>query len=82
MLKGADVCSLLGTLLIHTILFCADPIMAVGPEETAATLWGADKSDPKEALAENSFKMKNIVLTRPPGALGGRRRPRTYNRKA
>lgn len=51
--------------------------MAVGPEETAATLWGADKTDPKEALAENAFKMKNIVLTRPPGNPGGRRRPRT-----
>lgn len=66
---------------IHSF-FCADPIMAVGPEETAATLWGADKSDPKEALVENSFKMKNIVLTRPPGNPGGRRRPRTNNRKA
>ena len=56
--------------------------MAVGPEETAATLWGADKSDPKDALVENAFKMKNIVLTRPPGTPGGRRRPRTSNRKA
>jgi hypothetical protein len=56
--------------------------MAVGPEETAATLWGADKTDPKEALAENAFKMKNIVITRPPGTIGGRRRPRQYNRRA
>ena len=65
-------------LLIDPFLFLfVDPIMAVGPEETAATLWGADKTDPKEALAENAFKMKNIVLTRPPGNPGGRRRPRT-----
>ena len=54
-----------------------DPIMAVGSEETAATLWGAEKSDPKDALLENGFKMKTVVLTRPPGTGGGRRgRPR------
>lgn len=68
--------------LLKSLSLPKDPIMAVGPEETAATLWGADKSDPKDALAENAFKMKNIVLTRPPGNPGGRRRPRSYNRKA
>lgn len=45
----------------------------MGADETAEGLWGADKSDPKDALAENGFKMKSIVLTRPPGNRGGRR---------
>lgn len=67
--------------LLKSLSLPKDPIMPVGPEETAATLWGADKSDAKEALAENGFKMKNIVLTRPPGYSGGPRRSRPRNRK-
>lgn len=70
--KSASIDSLLPSFSLPK-----DPIMAVGPEESAATLWGADKSDPKEALAEHGFKMKNIVLTRPPGSINNRRpRPR------
>ena len=41
--------------------------------ETAESLWGADKGDPKDAFVENGFKMKRVVLTRPPGG-GGRGR--------
>lgn len=63
--------------LFTTAATLKDPIMPVGSEETAATLWGAEKSDPKDALVENGFKMKSVVLTRPPGTGGGRRgRPR------
>jgi hypothetical protein len=51
-----------------------DAIGAVGADETAETLWGADKSDPKDALAANGFKMKSVVLTRPPGSNRGPRR--------
>jgi len=44
--------------------------------ETAESLWGADKEDPKEAFVENGFKMKRVVLTRPPGGGRGRRGPK------
>lgn len=59
--------------LIKSLSLASDAIAPVGAEETAELLWGADKGDPKEALAENGFKMKSIVLTRPPGGRGGRR---------
>ncbi|KAL7577439.1 hypothetical protein ACA910_004723 [Epithemia clementina (nom. ined.)] len=38
----------------------------VQPNETAATLWGADKPDPRDAFEANGFQMRRIVLTRPP----------------
>jgi cold shock CspA family protein len=40
-----------------------DNVIAVGPEETAETLWGEGKVDPKEALEANSFLMRRVVLT-------------------
>ena len=56
----------------HILLFNkTDAIKSVTAGETAETLWGADKGDPKDGLAENGFKMKRIVLTRPPGSGGG-----------
>jgi hypothetical protein len=51
-----------------------DNVAPVNSDETAESLWGADKGDPKDALAENGFKMKRIVLTRPPGGLRPRGR--------
>ena len=41
-------------------------------DETAASLWGEDKPDPKEAFEKNGFLMRRVVLTRPRG--GGRGR--------
>jgi len=37
-------------------------VLPVGAEETAETLWG-DLADPKEALEENGFQMRHVVLT-------------------
>jgi len=53
-----------------------DAIKSVEAGETAESLWGADKEDPKEAFVENGFKMKRVVLTRPPGGGRGRRGPK------
>lgn len=51
-------------LSITTLLsFSTDNVIAVGPEETAETLWGEGKVDPKEALEANSFLMRRVVLT-------------------
>jgi hypothetical protein len=46
-------------------------VKPVGPKETAASLWGEDKPDPKDFFAANGFKMKRVVLSRPPGNRGG-----------
>jgi hypothetical protein len=61
----------------------------VVPKETAASLWGEDKPDPKDFFAPNGFKMKRVVLSRPPGNRGsgggtggGNRRFRRGPRKA
>lgn len=54
----------------------------VDPTETAESLWGEDKPDPKDFFADNGFKMKRVVLSRPPGNRGGggrRYRPRRNN---
>ena len=54
----------------------------VKPDETAATLWGDDKPEPKEAFEANGFQMRRVVLTRPPGRFGGRNgRNRRNNKK-
>jgi len=50
-----------------------DAVKPVEVSETAETLWGADKGDPAAAFIENGFKMKRVVLTRPPGGGRGRR---------
>jgi len=59
--------------LLHSFSLANDAIKAVEATETAETLWGADKGDPAEAFAANGFKMKRVVLTRPPGGGRGRR---------
>jgi len=38
-------------------------VVPVGTDETAETLWGAGKTDPKEALEEHGFLMRRVVLT-------------------
>lgn len=64
-------------------LFNLDAVTDVNQEETAESLWGSDKTDPKDAFIENGFKMKRVVLTRPPGGRGRRRgRPGGRNGKA
>ena len=35
----------------------------VKPDETALTLWGEKPVDPREALEENGFLMRRVVLT-------------------
>ena len=40
-----------------------DSVGAVGTDETAATLWGDGPVDPREALEENEFEMRRVVLT-------------------
>jgi len=63
--------------LLSTLSLSADGISNVEPDETAESLWGSDKTDPKDAFTENGFKMKRVVLTRPSGGgRGGRRRGR------
>jgi len=74
-LKHADGKWSLGdtSALIQSFSLVNDAVKPVAVGETAETLWGADKGDPKDAFAENGFKMKRVVLTRPPGG-GGRGR--------
>jgi cold shock CspA family protein len=62
--------------LMPSMSLADDGVGPVKPEETAESLWGEDKTDPKDAFAENGFKMKRVVLTRPPGGTRGRRRVR------
>lgn len=38
-------------------------VLPVGADETAETLWGGDLPDPKQALEENGFQMRHVVLT-------------------
>jgi len=59
--------------LMKSISLVGDGIKPVGAEETAESLWGADKGEPGEAFEANGFKMKRVVLTRPPGRSRGRR---------
>ena len=54
----------IGTAEIVSELNLEDPdIKAVGVGENAETLWGTGPSDPTEALKENGFKMRRVVLT-------------------
>lgn len=70
--------------LMPTLSLTADAISDVKAEETAESLWGEDKTDPKDAFIEHGFKMKRVVLTRPPGGRGRRRggRPAGKNGKS
>ena len=38
-------------------------VIPVGPDETAETLWGEGKANPKAALEDNGFLMRRVVLT-------------------
>jgi cold shock CspA family protein len=40
-----------------------DSVLAVGPEETAETLWGDAPTDPRSALEQGEFQMRRVVLT-------------------
>jgi len=59
--------------LMKSMSLVSDKIGPVGADETAESLWGADKGEPGEAFEANGFKMKRVVLTRPPGRSRGRR---------
>lgn len=49
----------------HALLatLVAASVVPVGTDETAETLWGAGKTDPKDALEEHGFLMRRVVLT-------------------
>lgn len=71
------------TKLLTTISLTTDDVTDVNQDETAESLWGADKTDPKDAFVEHGFKMKRVVLTRPSGGRGRRRgRPGGRNGKS
>jgi hypothetical protein len=46
--------------------YFADAVTAVPANETPASLWGDDKPDPKDALVQNGFQMRRVVLTHQP----------------
>lgn len=52
--------------LLPSFSLLDENVEPVQPNETAATLWGADKPDPRDAFEANGFQMRRIVLTRPP----------------
>lgn len=69
--------------LIPSVSLTTDDVTDVKQDESAESLWGADKTDPKDAFIEHGFKMKRVVLTRPPGGRGRRRgRPSGRNGKS
>ena len=45
-----------------------DNVLAVGSHETAETLWGEGKPDPREKLEKAGFQMRRVVLTPRPKA--------------
>jgi hypothetical protein len=45
------------------VTLVAANVVPVGTDETAETLWGTGKADPKEALEEHGFLMRRVVLT-------------------
>mmetsp|Transcript_28341 Transcript_28341/g.77808 ORF Transcript_28341/g.77808 Transcript_28341/m.77808 type:complete len:1156 (-) Transcript_28341:450-3917(-) len=48
--------------LLNTFSILDDSVMPVKEDETPATLWGADKVDPAEALKGNGFLMESVVF--------------------
>uniref|UniRef100_A0A7S2VBW2 Uncharacterized protein n=1 Tax=Entomoneis paludosa TaxID=265537 RepID=A0A7S2VBW2_9STRA len=53
--------------LLNTFSILDDTIEPVKEDETPSSLWGADKSDPQEALSGNGFQMTSVVLTNTEG---------------
>jgi CspA family cold shock protein len=51
--------------LLMKLSLTEDDVSPVTPGETPESLWGAGKTDPKEALEANGFQMRRAVLTRP-----------------
>jgi len=49
--------------LITEFSLMDDRTKAVGHDETAETLWGVGKPDPRDALIEQGFQMRRVVLT-------------------
>lgn len=54
----------------HTVLsqICPllDAVEKVNVDETPESLWGDDKSDPRDSLESHGFQMRQVVLTRKP----------------
>ena len=50
--------------LIHSLCMYIDNVEKVGRNETPATLWGADKPNPRNALEANGFQMRKVYLQR------------------
>lgn len=49
--------------LVTSLSLLDSEVIAVTPDETAQTLWGDTPTDPREALENNGFKMRRVVLT-------------------
>jgi len=43
-----------------------DDVGAVSQDETLGQLWGEETPDPKDLFEENGFKMKRVLISRPP----------------
>ncbi|KAL3923553.1 MAG: hypothetical protein SGILL_001592 [Bacillariaceae sp.] len=49
-------------ILVSEINLVDDSVKPTEAEETTATLWGEDKTDPKEALEKHNFQMRKMIL--------------------
>lgn len=66
------------TIITRTLTIRVDEVQQVQLDETPESLWGDDKSDPRDALEQNGFQMRQVVLTRKPRGGGGRRSGRGH----
>lgn len=67
--------------LLSTFGLTGDDVTAVSRDETAASLWGEEPTDPKEAFEANGFQMRRVVLTTPRRTGQGRNRRRKGGNK-
>jgi len=44
------------------LLLVEEKVVAVQPDETAATLWGEELTNPRQALEDNGFLMRRVVI--------------------
>ena len=69
-------------LLIGGILVSTESVKATGSDETPESLWGEEKTDPKDALESNGFQMRKVALHAVPGRRGrGRGRGKFHGNK-
>lgn len=51
-------------LIILALSFVLDAVGQVDKDETPESLWGDDKTTPRDALEANGFQMRQVYLTR------------------